>query len=159
MPYSTETGDTMARMHSARRGSSGSTKPRNPDTSWVVYDEDEIIQLIEKLTDQGLRASEIGRKLRDRYGVPDVKEITGKSITEILEANDLNSEIPEDLYNLMEKAVRVSQHIDEHGEDDEARRNLNLTESKIRRLADYYRGDAIHEDWSYSLTEAQLRVE
>ncbi|MDY6771205.1 MAG: 30S ribosomal protein S15 [Candidatus Nanohaloarchaea archaeon] len=149
----------MARMHSARRGSSGSTKPRNPDTSWVVYDEDEIRQLVEKLADQGFRASEIGRKLRDRYGVPDVKEITGQSITDILEEQDKAREIPEDLYNLMEKAVAINDHLQEHGKDDEARRNLNLTESKIRRLADYYRGDELPEDWSYSLDEARLRVE
>jgi len=124
-----------------------------------MYDEDEIVQLIEKLADQGLRASEIGQKLRDRYGIPDVKQLTGQSITDILEDNDLRPAVPEDLYNLMEKAVQVSDHLDEHSEDLEAKRRLTLTESKIRRLADYYRGDEIPEDWKYSLDKARLRVE
>ena len=43
-----------------------------------------IIALVEKLAKQDLSSSQIGLNLRDSYGVPNVKLITGKSISEIL---------------------------------------------------------------------------
>jgi small subunit ribosomal protein S15 len=146
-------------MHSRRRGQSGSTKPRKTDTSWVVYDSDEVEQLVVKLANQGMQPAAIGQTLRDRYGVPEVQEITGKSISEVLDEEGLQSDIPEDLRNLMEKAVRISEHLDENENDLEAGRNLSLTESKIRRLADYYRGDRLPEDWKYSLEQARISIE
>ncbi|MDY6777563.1 MAG: 30S ribosomal protein S15 [Candidatus Nanohaloarchaea archaeon] len=149
----------MSRMHSDRRGQSGSTRPRSPDVSWVVYDESEVEQLVEKLANQGKGPSAIGQALRDRYGIPDVKAITDRSITEILEEQEMKPDVPEDLFNLMQKAVRIDDHLDENPNDLEARRNKELTEAKIRRLADYYRGDELEEDWSYSLEKARLMTE
>ncbi|MCJ7450739.1 MAG: 30S ribosomal protein S15 [Candidatus Nanohaloarchaeota archaeon QJJ-9] len=148
----------MSRMHSDGRGSSGSTKPRNPSTNWVVYEEDEIVQLVEKLAKKDKKPSEIGGTLRDRYGVPDVQAITGKSITDILEEKGLSSELPEDLYSLLEKAVRMKEHFDKNPKDKEARRRLELTEAKIRRIAEYHRGERIPEDWSYNREKAELLI-
>ncbi len=149
----------MARMHSSGRGSSGSTRPRRPDLSSVDYDDDEVEDLVEKLTKQGLMPSEIGRELRDRYGNPEVQAVTGKTGSEIQDERDMGSDIPEDLYRLMERALAIRDHLQQNENDAAAKRSMRLTESKIRRLADYYRGDEIPEDWSYSLQKARLAVQ
>ncbi|MDY6776519.1 MAG: 30S ribosomal protein S15 [Candidatus Nanohaloarchaea archaeon] len=145
----------MSRMHSRSRGSSGSSKPVNPDTDWVIYDEDEIRELVRDLHEEGEEPSDIGRVLRDRYGIPDVSEIAGESVTDIIDTGDF----PEDLRNLMKKAVRMKDHLEEHPEDTSTERSLSLVESRIRRLTDYHRGEKIPEDWSYNIEKARLAVE
>ncbi len=145
-------------MHSPKKGQSGSTRPHleeNPE--WVPLDEEEIRDLIVDLASQGETASEIGITLRDQYGVPNVELALGDSITDVMEANDLDPEIPEDLLALMEKAVNLKDHLDEHPKDKSNRKSLRLVESKIRRLVDYYKeqGD-LEEDWRYSMDKAEI---
>lgn len=146
----------MARMHSRRSGSSGSSKPVNPNTEWVIYDDDEVEDLVQNLAEEGHEPAEIGKILRDQYGVPSVKEVTGQSVTEILDTED---EFPEDMRNLMRKAISLQEHLEQNQKDLSAKRHLGLTEAKIRRLADYYRGDEIPADWTYNIEKARLVVE
>jgi len=148
----------MARMHSDNRGSSGSTRPRSPDPSWVDHDPEEVEELVEKLASKSNQPSAIGRILRDRYGIPRVKDVIGKNLTDVLEEREVGPEVPEDLYNLMAKALEIRSHLDKNENDLDAQRNLSLTEAKIRRLANYYRGDELPEDWSYSPETARLIV-
>ena len=69
----------MSRMHSDGRGQSGSDKPVNKKVPrWVDYDEKEVEDLVLKLREDGLQPAQIGLKLRDQYGIPDVKTVTGK---------------------------------------------------------------------------------
>ncbi len=145
----------MARMHSRKRGSSGSDKPVNKKVPrWVDYDEEEVVDLVLKLRKDGLAPSEIGMELRDSYGIPSVREITGKKITEILEEEDEAPELPEDLDSLVEKAESIEEHLDENPNDQEAERRLELTEAKIRRLAKYHRDNGnIDESWKYERVE------
>lgn len=140
----------MARMHSEQRGQSGSTKPKTMDTSWVTYDSEEVEQLVVKLANQGHRASDIGRILRDRYGIPDVQAMTGEAVASLLEENDLGPKLPEDLQNLIDRSVSIRDHLDENPNDLEAQRSLDLIESKVRRLADYYRGSQLDDEWTYT---------
>ncbi|WP_251343104.1 30S ribosomal protein S15 [Haloplanus halophilus] len=145
----------MARMHTRRRGSSGSDKPVADDPpEWSDVDEEEIEARVVELAEQGHDPSVIGMKLRDEgvkgTPIPDVKLATGRKITEILEAHDAAPELPEDLRNLMERAIRLREHMDENPQDHQNKRALQNTESKIRRLVDYYRGDALDEDFTYS---------
>jgi len=145
----------MARMHTRRRGQSGSEKPvADEPPEWSDVDEDAIEDRIVELAEQGFDPSQIGLKLRDEgvqgTPVPDVSLATGKSVTEILEENDARADVPEDLRNLMEKAVRLRDHVNENGQDHQNRRALQNTESKIRRLVDYYQGDELDEDFKYS---------
>ncbi|MFB6190898.1 MAG: 30S ribosomal protein S15 [Candidatus Nanohaloarchaea archaeon] len=141
----------MSRMHSGDRGSSGSDKPVDKKVPrWVDYDEQEVIDLVVKLREKGLEPSQIGMKLRDEYGIPSVREITGKKLTEILEEEDVAPEIPEDLSSLVEKAESIQDHIAENPNDQDAERELELTEAKIRRLANYHREEGnIPGDWKY----------
>lgn len=141
----------MSKMHDDGRGSSGSKKPVNKkNPRWVEYDEGEVVDLVLKLRDKGHDPAQIGLKLRDEYGIPSVREITGKKVTQILEENDVAPEIPEDLKNLVEKAESIQDHLDENGNDTQSERRLELTEAKIRRIASYHRENGnIPEDWKY----------
>ncbi|NGM71102.1 30S ribosomal protein S15 [Natronolimnobius sp. AArcel1] len=145
----------MARMHTRRRGSSGSDKPTADEPpEWSDVDADEIEDRVVELAEQGYEPSQIGIKLRDEgvtgTPVPDVKLATGKKITEILEENDAQSEIPEDLRSLMERAVRLREHVQQNPQDYQNKRSLQNTESKVRRLVAYYRGDELEADFQYS---------
>jgi small subunit ribosomal protein S15 len=154
----------MARMHSRRRGSSGSDRPAADEPpEWSDVDEDAIEERVVELAEEGHDPSQIGMKLRDEgvqgTPVPDVKLATGKKVTEILEANDVTPDFPEDLRNLMERAVRLRDHMAEHPGDAQNKRALQNTESKIRRLVDYYRGDQLDETFTYEYDEAKELLE
>jgi len=142
-------------MHTRRRGSSGSDKPvADEPPEWSDVDEDAIEERVVELAEQGHDPSVIGMKLRDEgvkgTPIPDVKLATGKKLTEILEDNDAAGDLPEDLYNLMERAIRLREHMEENPQDHQNKRALQNTESKIRRLVSYYRGGALDEDFTYS---------
>jgi len=142
-------------MHTRRRGSSGSDNPAADEPpEWSDVDAEAIEERVVELAEQGHDPSQIGMKLRDEgvkgTPVPDVKLATGKKVTEILEEHDADPELPEDLRNLMERAVRLREHMDDHPQDAQNKRALQNTTSKIRRLVDYYRGDELDEEFTYS---------
>ncbi|MFA5772157.1 MAG: 30S ribosomal protein S15 [Thermoplasmata archaeon] len=129
----------MARMHARRRGASSSKKPfRTEKLTWVTTTPSEIEEIIVKLSKEGISTSVIGIKLRDIYGVPDVKEITGKSITEILEKQGIKASVPEDLQNLINRATELQSHLSTNPKDLHNKRRLQLLGAKIKRLRDYY---------------------
>src|SRR3989442_11985693 len=108
----------MARMHARRKGRSGSKRPlvtKSPD--WVPLEADEIEETIARLAAQGKRSAEIGTVLRDQYAVPNVRLATGKSITGIMRARGTKFEMPEDLSDLMRKAVDLQAHLKLHRRD------------------------------------------
>lgn len=142
----------MSRMHSRDRGSSGSSKPVNENVPrWVDYDEEEVVDLVVKLSENGLDPSQIGIELRDSYGIPSVKTVTGKKVTTILDEEDAAPELPEDLKNVLAKAESIKDHVESNPKDQQSERQLELTEAKIRRLAKYHRENGnIDEDWKYS---------
>ncbi|MEA1931811.1 MAG: 30S ribosomal protein S15 [Euryarchaeota archaeon] len=149
----------MARMHTRRRGSSGSDRPAADEPpEWSDVDSDDIEARVVELAEQGHDPSVIGLKLRDEgvkgTPIPNVKLATGKKVTEILEDHDASPEIPEDLRNLMERAVGLREHVDENGQDHSNKRALQNTESKIRRLVNYYRGDELDEEFTYTYDNA-----
>lgn len=146
-------------MHTRRRGSSSSDRPVADDPpEWSDVDPDAIEQRVVELAEQGQDPSQIGMTLRDEgvqgTPVPDVKLATGKKLTEILEEHDADPDLPEDLRNLMEQAVRLREHVDENGQDHQNRRALQNTEAKIRRLVNYYQGDEVDEDFTYTYDKA-----
>ena len=151
----------MARMYSRRRGKSGSTKPvKKTKKVWLRYTSKEIDKLIIKLANTGKTASQIGIALRDAYGVPDVKTITKKSISQILRDNKLYSDIPEDLQSLIKREIKIVKHMEANKKDMPSKRGLQLTESKIRRLVKYYkRTGKLSKDWKYDRSKARLLIE
>ncbi|HUW86596.1 MAG TPA: 30S ribosomal protein S15 [Methanoregula sp.] len=141
----------MARMHARRRGKSCSIRPyRKQAPAWSNTDTKAITKVILDLRKEGASSSKIGLVLRDRYGVPDVKLALGKRIGDVLRENKVASEIPEDLRDLMIKALGLRKHLGENKKDLHNKRQLNLIESKIRRLVRYYRGTKkLQKDFVY----------
>lgn len=139
----------MARMHARKRGKSGSTRPisKRPP-AWLRITPEEVEGLIVKYAKEGYSPSMIGVLLRDQHGVPLVKAILGKTIKQVLKENGLYPELPEDLANLVARARRMYTHLQRHRSDRYNIHRLQLVESKIRRLAKYYkeRGE-IPKDW------------
>ena len=126
---------------------------------WVTYSDKEIEEFILKFTREGRSPSEIGVVLRDQYGIPSVKAVTGEKITEILKRNEQAQEYPEDIMNLIKRAVNIRDHLKENPKDLHTKRGLTIIESRIRRLGKYYVGDgALPEGWRYDPQEAALLV-
>jgi len=120
---------------------------------------EEIEEKILELRRQGYSTSEIGMILRDVYGVPSVRQILGKKIEKILEEHGMAPRIPEDLENLMRKAINLRKHLQEHRKDLHNRRGLQLIESKIRRLVKYYkRVGKLPADWEYKPETAEIML-
>lgn len=126
---------------------------------WIEYSNEEVEELILKLRKEGNSTSVIGIILRDQYGIPDVKLVTGKKITQILKDHGQEQEYPEDLMNLIRKAVNIREHLKENPKDLHTRRGLRIVESKIRRLVKYYtREGMLPEGWRYDPKQAALLV-
>ena len=152
----------MARMHARRKGKSGSTHPidRKKHPEWSSLNPREIESRVIELGKTGKSTSEIGMILRDQYAVPDVKLATGKKISTILESNNIKPEIPEDLRNLIQTALQLKKHLDINKKDLKNKRNLHLTESKIRRLTKYYHElERLPKGWKYTPEQAKLMFE
>ena len=88
----------MARLYTSKRGRSSSTRPISKKTpAWCNYTPEEVEALVLKLSKEGNSPSTIGVLLRDRYAVPLVRSITGKSVLEILSTSQQTEALPEDL--------------------------------------------------------------
>jgi small subunit ribosomal protein S15 len=149
----------MAKMHSRKKGKAGSKKPSVP-AKWVEYKDKEVERLVLKLRKDGLQAASIGMTLRDQYGVPSVKSITGKTINTILEENGMLTQIPEDLLNMLKNAVKLGDHLKKNKKDYTSKHGLELLESKIRRLVKYYiKSKKLPKDFVYEPERAKLLVE
>lgn len=151
----------MARMYSRKKGKSKSVKPlKIAKKSWVRYSAKEVEALTVKLAKQGLTSSQIGIFLRDNYGIPDVKIITKKNIGKILKENKIVPKIPEDVIALIKKDINLMKHMETHKKDMTVKRGLQITESKINRLAKYYkRIGKLPRDWSYDKTKAKMYID
>jgi len=119
-----------------------------------------------KFAKKGLTPSQIGVILRDSHGIAQVKSVTGSKILRILKAHGMTfsiivvmvlccicncivrvsfsivglaPEIPEDLYHLIKKAVSIRKHLERNRKDKDSKFRLILVESRIHRLARYYK--------------------
>ncbi len=147
----------MARMHSRKHGKHGSHKPEKKRHAWLMYEPSEVEKLIVKLAKEGKQNAQIGMILRDQYGVPDVRSLNMR-VAKIAE-KDIKKEVPDDMYNLMKKAVNLHKHLNSNHHDAKSVHGLELLESKIRRLGKYYaRKGRLTKDWKYSMEHAKLLV-
>ena len=150
----------MARMYSGRKGKASSTKPsKATKLSWIRYKSNEIELLIGKMAKEGKTSSQIGLFLRDVYGIPDIKQVSGKSITAILKEKNLLSKIPEDLMALIKRSITLRKHLESNKHDVPAKRGLELTESKIRKLVKYYKKTKkLEKDWKYDPDKIKILI-
>lgn len=146
-------------MHSRRKGSSGSIRPASKTAPpWVEVSSPDAMLLVEKLAKQDKTPAEIGAILRDAYGIPSFKALTGKTITDALKEINMAPKYPSDLLSLIKKAVKLRTHLSSSKQDKLNKAMLVRTESKIRRLVKYYRGDQLPADWKYDSEKAALLV-
>lgn len=150
----------MARMHARRKGKSGSKRVyRDAPPEWVDLKSDEVERLVVKLYNDGYEPSVIGMLLRDTYGIPSVKQLTGKKITDILKENGVEIKIPEDLKSLIKKAINLRKHLETHRKDFHNKRGLQLIEAKIHRLSSYYKEKGVlPADWKYDPVKLEIEL-
>ena len=150
----------MGRMHSNGKGISRSSRPyKRTKPSWSKQDSKSVTDEIIKLAKKGMPPSQIGAKLRDQSGVPQIKAVTGHNIVRILRMTGLASEIPEDLYHLIKKAVNMRKHLEKNRKDTDSKFRLILVESRIHRLSRYYKKTKVlASNWKYESKTANALV-
>lgn len=147
-------------MHAPGKGISKSALPykRSPP-SWLKTSAAEVEEQICGFAKKGLTPSQIGVILRDSHGISKVQSVTGQKIVRILKANGLAPEVPEDLYMLIKKAVQVRKHLERNRKDKDSKFRLILIESRIHRLARYYRTTRkLPANWKYESATASTMV-
>jgi len=148
----------MGRLHTHNHGKSHSTRPielKKP--SWITQTPKEIEEIITKYGKEGLTPSQIGIKLRDQHAIPLAKPIINKGITQVLDENNLKSDLPEDLASIVNKSVGLQKHLKTNKSDRRNVRSLELIEAKVHRLSVYYKKiGRIPKNWKYKSVVAQL---
>ncbi|KAJ0104417.1 hypothetical protein J7T55_010881 [Diaporthe amygdali] len=165
----------MGRLHSNGKGISASAVPYSRSApSWLKTTPDQVVDQICKLAKKGATPSQIGVILRDSHGVAQVKVVTGNKILRILKSSAqtrlklgahgttsgrLAPNIPEDLYMLIKKAVAVRKHLERNRKDKDSKFRLILIESRIHRLARYYKTvGVLPPTWRYEAATASTLV-
>jgi|TARA_B110000914_G_C15200640_1_gene326035 small subunit ribosomal protein S13e len=150
----------MGRMYGRGKGMSKSSLPyRKVAPKRITVEADEIVTKIAALAKKGFMPSKIGVILRDSFAIPQSHLITGSKILRILKKKGIAPEFPEDLYCLMRKAVQIRKHIEKNNRDRDSKYRLILVESKIHRLARYYKlKKQVPSTWKYSYKTALALV-
>ncbi|EAA11694.3 40S ribosomal protein S13 [Anopheles stephensi] len=150
----------MGRMHAPGKGISKSALPyRRSVPSWLKLSAEDVKEQIKKLGKKGMTPSQIGIILRDSHGVAQVRFVNGNKVLRIMKAVGLKPDIPEDLYFLIKKAVSIRKHLERNRKDIDSKFRLILIESRIHRLARYYKIKAVlPPNWKYESSTASALV-
>lgn len=151
----------MARIYARKKGKAGSKRPIGKGyPRWMKYKKAEVEKLIVNYAKDDKSSSEIGMILKDQYGVPLSKRVTGKTISKIMKENKLYPKFPEDLFNLFKKAINLRDHLSKSKSDYATKRSLELLESRVRRLGKYYvKRKILPEDWKYDPEKVKLLIQ
>ncbi|KAL0558022.1 hypothetical protein IC582_006585 [Cucumis melo] len=126
----------MGRMHSSGKGISASALPyKRMPPSWLKISSTDVEDNICKFAKKGLTPSQIGVILT---GLPRSKVLPETKYC-VFKVHGLAPEIPEDLYHLIKKAVSIRKHLERNRKDKDSKFRLILVESRIHRLARYYK--------------------
>jgi small subunit ribosomal protein S15 len=137
-------------MHARTHGKAKSHRPVGRPKPEGSPSEKEIIKHITELAKEGHTPSQIGNILRDEHQILDVKAVTGKKLTELFNENATPLELPEDLRELVKKAVMLRKHLKDNKQDEGAKRGLKLNESKVQRLAKHHKDThKLDAGWKY----------
>merc|ERR1712037_543664 len=130
-----------------------------PFLTGLSYPMTKLESKIFKLAKKGLTPSQIGVILRDSHGVAQVRHVTGNKILRILKSKGLAPDLPEDIYYLIKKAVSTRKHLERNRKDKDSKFRLILVESRIRRLARYYKTKGVlAPNWKYESSTASTLV-
>jgi small subunit ribosomal protein S15 len=150
----------MARLHSRKKGKAGTKRPKTKDApEWTPAKKAAIEDIILKMAREGVPPAKIGLALRDQHGVANVRAQLGMTLRAFLVKEKAAGEYPEDLMNLIRKAVRMTGHIKASKNDTHNVVKLGHVESKIQRLVKYYSSKGmLPAGWKYDREKASLLV-
>jgi small subunit ribosomal protein S15 len=127
---------------------------------WSSYSKEDVEKLILKLAKERNSSAKIGLILRDQYGIPDVKTLTRKTVSQIIKIQGITYDVPEDMMSLLKKAVHLRAHLLTSKRDRASKYGLEKLESKIRRFGKYYsRTGKLPKDWKYDIEKAKLIIQ
>ena len=114
---------------------------------------------VELPEEAGVAQDECGKLIHWLYGCRPATQAWEKHYSALLKKNGFAPEIPEDLYALIKKAVSVRKHLDRNRRDKDTKFRLILIESRIHRLARYYRKvRTLPPNWKYESATASALV-
>lgn len=120
----------------------------------------QVTDMISKMAKKGMTPSQIGVILRDQHGIAQVRSVTGTKILRLLKGMGQAPELPEDLYFLIKKAVAMRKHLEANRADRDGKFHLILVESRIHRLARYYKkAKKLPPNWKYESATASALVQ
>ena len=149
-------------MHTGKHGKSKSRKPDvqlgvRPDG--MSISNEEIVNLVTGYAKQGMHQARIGQLLREQHGVPYVKQVFNKRLGSILSENGFEADIPQDMMDLLTKAITLRRHLERNHNDVHNRIRLGRVEAKIWRLSNYYkRNGSMPVDWKYDPVKVALLI-
>ncbi len=142
----------------SRKGSSKPVRDGNPE--WVPMLGREVEKKVIEMAKDGVQPAIIGIKLRDQYGIPSVHDLTGKKVSAIIKDAGLAPKIPQDMANLLRRAIALQEHLQHNRKDLHNTRGLELLEARIRKLAKYYKSrNELEQSWKYTRAGARLLVD
>ena len=150
----------MAKLHSKKKGNSGTKRAKaQPSTVTSMTSKADVEEIILKNVKEGVSFPKIGLLLRDSYGVPSITSILGMNLRAFVKKNNVLPEYPNDLLDLIRKAMRVRNHLKMSKKDVHNKVKLMHIESKIQRLVKYYTNKKIMPpQWRYDPEKAALLV-
>lgn len=150
----------MARLHSKKKGKSGTKRPKDKTApEWTPMKKAEIEEAITKMASEGMTPARIGLVMRDQHGVGNLRAVLGMTLKQFLVKEKIAAEYPEDLLDLIKKAVRMSTHLKNGKNDTHNKVKLTHVESKIQRLVRYYTSKGmLPSGWKYDRDKASLLV-
>ena len=129
----------MARLHSKKKGKSGTKRPKGKIVpEWIPMEKAAVEEIILKMAGEGVPPSKIALFLRDQKGVANLRMVLGMSLSAFLKKNKAAPEYPEDLIELIRKAMRMNSHLRKSKKDLSNKVKLLYVESIINRLVKYY---------------------
>jgi small subunit ribosomal protein S15 len=150
----------MARLHSKKKGKAGTKRPKTRAMpEWKPLKKAELEEMILKMAKEGTPQAKIGLIMRDQHGVANLRAQLGMTIGQFLKKEKATPEYPDDLLNLIKKAVRMSGHLKVSKKDVHNWVKLGHVESKIHRLVKYYSSKGmLPAGWRYNREKASLLV-
>lgn len=147
-------------MHTGRHGKS---KSRKPDAETVNvpqdFNKEEVESKIVEYARKGTPAAMIGQILKEKHNIPYVKQYFGKRLGVILTDNKIKRDIPQDMMDLLRRAIIMRRHLEKNHNDVHNRVRLGRVEAKIWRLGKYYkRTGMLPANWKYEPEKVALMI-
>lgn len=101
-------------------------------TSWIKMKSADVESLVIDLARKNISPEKIGLVLRDQHGVPKVRLITNKKISQILKENKLG--VNPEAENISKRIDNLKKHIEKHKHDYTAKQKLTKRLAHLRKV-------------------------